>query len=151
MKLKIKVIGRKNDPEVQESVKILKNVLRKCGISVVSASGLANEEVLSLTIDKETVAQKMKRGGGAKPKTAKVKIETILEIEKKYYRKPQEREAAFRELGIGVRRYQQIKKEICAVFGSLEQAIQHDYIYFMCPNSEEIRNFAIQKVGKIMR
>lgn len=145
MNLKIKIELDRNNEEAKKDIELMQKILRKNGVNMFHIERMGGEEIYRIRGNEERIAKKMSRGAGAKPKTLHLKIETILEIEKSYYRKPKEKAAALQQYGIGVRRYQQIKKKICDVFGSLEQAIQYDYIYFVYPNDETIRNFAIRK------
>ena len=56
-----------------------------------------------------------------------------------------DRKAALQKIGIGERRYEQIKKAICAVYGSLEEAVQEGYRCFVVPKPEEIKQFQSRK------
>lgn len=91
------------------------------------------EEIYTIRGQKQKIRQKMSRGAGAKPKTKDLKIKTVLDIEKKYRRMPVEKEEALAQVGLKLRRYQQIKKDIRDKYGSLENAIERGHIYFVTP------------------
>ena len=79
----------------------------------------------------EKIRDKMTRSAGAKSKTQDLKIQSILEIEEKYKGMPKEKEAALAACGVKLRNYQLIKKDICSHYGTLQQAMQQGYLYFV--------------------
>ena len=137
MKLRISIDLGRDEVSTKEDIKLLEKILRKSGVRMVHIDRMMGQEVYSLYGNEEKIEKTLSRGAGAKSNTSNLKIETILELEKMYYRKPEEKAAALQEYGIGVRRYQQIKKAICDRYGSLGQAIQKGYEYFVMP---KIRN-----------
>ena len=145
MNLKFRMVRAENAYQAREDLELLKKVLSRNGISLIRQQGFGGEDIYTFNGSPEQIAKKMSRGAGAKSKTKHVEIETIVQMEKECRRKPKERKAALQKIGIGERRYEQIKKAICAVYGSLEEAVQQGYRWFVVPKPEEIKQFQSRK------
>lgn len=145
MDLKIRITKDKNDYQMKEDIELLKNILKRNGITMRLQQHIGGEDTYTLRGRKEYIAKKISRGAGAKSKTTNIKIETIIQMEKECYRNPTERDKVLKQLGIGYRRYLQIKKAICAGYGSLDEAIRQGHIYFVSPDLEIIKNYGIKK------
>lgn len=133
MVLKIKIEAPKDDVKIEQDIQLLKQVLQRNGITMRHVERRFGEEIYTIRGQEQKIRQKMSRGAGAKPKTKDLKIETVLDIEKKYRRMPVEKEEALAQVGLKLRRYQQIKKDIRDKYDSLENAIERGYIYFVSP------------------
>lgn len=131
MNLKIRIEYSRNSLEKEQDIKLLKEILRRNGISMFETDTLAGELTYVLKGNEQRIHQKMSRSAGAKPKTNRLKIQTILEIEEKYKGMPKEKEKALAEVGLKLRNYQLIKKDICTCYGTLQQAIEQGYRYFV--------------------
>lgn len=133
MVLKIKIEASSDDVKIERDIQLLKQVLKRNGMMMRYVERRFGEEIYTIRGQEEKIKQKMSRGAGAKPKTKDLKIETVLDIEKKYRRRPAEKEEALAQVGLKIRRYQQIKKDIRDKYGSLENAIERGHIYFVTP------------------
>lgn len=123
MNLEIKIEAPKDDMEIERDIQFLRQVLRRNGVTMRHVERRLGEEIYTIRGDEKKIRQKMSRGAGAKPKTKDLKIQTVLNIEKKYIRMPVEKEEALAQVGLKLRRYQQIKKDIRDEYDSLENAI----------------------------
>lgn len=133
MNLEIKIEAPKDDMEIERDIQFLRQVLRRNGVTMRHVERRLGEEIYTIRGDEKKIRQKMSRGAGAKPKTKDLKIQTVLNIEKKYIRMPVEKEEALAQVGLKLRRYQQIKKDIRDEYDSLENAIERGHIYFVSP------------------
>lgn len=131
MNLKIRIECSKHDWEKQEEIQLLKEVLKRCGISMTQTDSISGEIAYKLRGKEEKIWDKMTRGAGARATTKQLKIATILEIEEKYKGMPKEKEAALAVCGVKLRSYQLIKRNICDYYGDLEKAIRCGHIYFV--------------------
>lgn len=133
MRLEIRIQMEKDDEKTKQDIQYLKNILKRNGVSMIRIERRMGEEIYRIKGDEDTIRKKMSRGAGAKPKTANLKIQDIINIEEKLKGKPAEKEEALAKVGLKIRRYQQIKKDICDRYGSLEQAVANGHIYFVSP------------------
>lgn len=131
MNLKIRIECSKHDWEKQEEIQLLKEVLKRCGISMTQTDSISGEMAYKLRGKEEKIWDKMTRGAGARATTKQLKIATILEIEEKYKGMPKEKEAALAACEVKLRNYQLIKRNICDCYGDLEKAIRRGHIYFV--------------------
>lgn len=131
MDLKLRIQYSKNNGKQTQDIKLLKEILRRNGISMTQTDSISGEIAYRLRGKEEKIRDKMTRSAGAKSKTQDLKIQTILEIEEKYKGMPTEKEAALTACGVKLRNYQLIKKDICSRYGTLQQAIQQGHLYFV--------------------